>query len=128
MKRRIAAALIAVIAMQPVAAFAQCTLYQHRDYGGARFVLGNGDTLFMKNNPNPGLGSTTNGHGDETYYNKSWNDEVSSFKLSPGCTIALWKNHDRKGDRWSTDKSYKYVGSKWNDEASTAQCTCRPVG
>lgn len=127
-KRRLAAIIVAILAIQPVAAFANCTLYQHRDFGGARFVLGNGDTLFMKNNPNPGIGTTTNGHGYEVFYNRSWNDQVSSFKVSAGCTLTLWKNHDYKGDRWATSQSYKYVGSRWNDEASTAQCLCRPVG
>src|SRR5690606_24677400 len=82
MKRRIvAAALAAIVLIQPVAAFAQCTIYEHRDFGGSSMTLGHGDTLFMKNNPNPGYSSTTNGHGFENFYSRWWNDKVSSFRV-----------------------------------------------
>ncbi|ODT48205.1 hypothetical protein [Devosia sp. 63-57] len=125
MKRRLAAALVAILAIQPVAAFAQCHIYQHRDYGGSRWTVGSNTILYMKNNPNPGFSSTTNGHGIDPEYNKSWNDQLSSFKVAPGCTITLWKNHDAKGDRWEANSNYSYVGGKWNDEASTVMCSCR---
>jgi syncollin len=103
-----------------------CTIYQHRDYGGSAYRLGHLDRMKMVHGES--LGCTTNGHGggcESVLYEPSWNDQVSSFKVAPGCTITLWQHVNEGGARFRTYKSYRYVGSGWNDEASEALCTCR---
>jgi hypothetical protein len=60
-----------------------------------------------------------------TYFEPSWNDQVSSFKVSQGCTLTLWQHVNQGGAQFKSAKSYKYVGSGWNDQASEAYCYCR---
>jgi hypothetical protein len=109
----------------PAAAQAGCTLYEHRDYGGASWYLGNLETMVMVDGED--LGCTTNGHGGgcmSYIYEGSWNDVLSSFELSYDCHIVLYEHIDEGGARWETYDSYYYVGSGWNDEVSEAQCWC----
>lgn len=106
-------------------AFAGCTLYQHRDYGGSHYSLGHFDRMKMVNGES--LGCTTNGHGngcESTIYEPSWNDELSSYRVSNGCRITMWQHVNEGGARWRSHKSYKYVGSRWNDEVSEVLCMC----
>jgi hypothetical protein len=99
-----------------------CTLFEHRDYGGAHKRLANGDDLLMINDPQPDVG-TSNGVFNIRYDN-SWNDVVSSFKVDPSCTLTLWQHVNKGGARFRSKISYRYVGSRWNDQASEAMCTC----
>jgi syncollin len=53
-------------------ALANCTIYQHRDYGGSSWTLGHFDRMKMVNGES--LGGTTNGHGggcESTLYEPS---------------------------------------------------------
>lgn len=107
-------------------ASAGCTLFQHRDFGGSRYNLGHLDRMIMVRGESTGC--TTNGHGggcESTLYEPSWNDQVSSFKVTPGCTLTMWQHVNQSGARFHTSKSYRYVGDRWNDQASEALCVCR---
>ena len=108
----------------PAIAEAGCTIFEHRDYGGAKFTLQDNDRLVMVQGES--IGVTTNGHGgsSRTLYRAAWNDHLSSFQVTQGCTITLWEHIDQGGARWRTYKSYKYVGDAWNDEVSEVLCTC----
>ena len=108
----------------PAIAVGNCILYEHRDYGGAHFTLYDNDRLIMVQGES--IGTTTNGHGpsSRTLYRAPWNDVVSSFRVTDGCVLTLWEHIDEEGARWRTNKSYRYVGDGWNDEASEALCTC----
>jgi hypothetical protein len=109
----------------PAITEAGCAIFEHRDYGGAKFSLGDNDRIIMA--AGESIGVTTNGHGGSDYsirYRPAWNDAVSSFQVTPGCTITLWEHINEGGARWRTYKSYKYVGDAWNDEVSEVLCTC----
>jgi hypothetical protein len=115
----------AMIAGSVATVHAGCTLFQHRDYGGARKNLGHFDRVKMVRGES--IGCTTNGHGDgceSTLYDHTWNDHVSSWKLTNGCRLTVWEDVNEGGAWWRTSKSYRYVGGDWNDEVSEALCMC----
>ena len=97
-----------------------CTIYQDRDYGGSHWVLRNGDDMKMISVPD--VGTSDGIH--RFIYQPSWNDNVSSFKVEPGCTLTLWEHVDHGGHYFRSNKSYTYVGDRWNDKASEAVCEC----
>jgi syncollin len=97
-----------------------CTIYQNRDYGGSHWVLRNGDDMKMVNSPEYGTSDGIH----RFIYQPSWNDQVSSFKVTRGCTLTLWENVNLGGHYFRSNKSYTYVGSRWNDKASEAICEC----
>jgi len=97
-----------------------CTIFEHRDYGGAHWTLQNGDDMKMINPPNLGISDGIH----RFIYEASWNDKVSSFKVGPTCTLTLWEHVDHGGHHFRTNKNYKYVGDSWNDKASEAICEC----
>lgn len=112
--------------LAPAVANAGCTLFQHRDYRGSSYTLDHFERMIMVNGES--LGCTTNGHGggcESTTYEPSWNDQVSSFKVTPGCTLTMWQHINQGGARFRSSVSYKYVGSRWNDQASEALCMCQ---
>ena len=101
--------------------FATCTLYQHRDYGGSHWTLHNGDDMKMVGQPDVGVSDGIH----RFLYDPSWNDQVSSFKVTDGCTLTLWEHVDLGGASFRSNRSYSYVGDGWNDKASEAICECR---
>ena len=107
-------------AAQAAGRAATCTIYEHRDYGGAHWTLRNGDDLKMVRAPE--FGTSDGIH--RFLYEPSWNDKVSSFKVDPTCTLTLWEHVDHGGHHFRSDRSYKYVGDRWNDKASEAVCEC----
>ena len=113
------AIVAAGVAILPLAAEAGCNLFEHRDYGGASWYMEPYERLIMTDGES--YGSTTSGN---TYYESTWNDSVSSFRLDSGCTLTLWVDVNEGGAYFQTSDSYKYVGGDWNDEASEALCTC----
>ena len=117
------ALLIAIISI-PAAAEASCRIFQHRDFTGSSLTLFDNDRVIMAQGES--IGMTTNGHGGSyrIRYRPDWNDHVSSFSVTQGCTITLWEHINEEGARWRTYKSYKYVGDGWNDEVSEVLCTC----
>jgi len=117
-----AAAIMGV--MTPVSAWADCILYEHRDFGGAYYYLGNGDRMRMVNGENTGCIRSNGTRCGYTYYEPSLNDAVSSFRATGGCTLTLWEDIDQGGAYFRSSRSYSYVGDDWNDEASEALCVC----
>lgn len=113
MKHSLVTTLIAVATIvAPVAAEAGCTLYQHRDYGGSRWGLDDYERMIMIDGEP--LGCTTNGHGDgceSTTYNSSWNDHVSSFKVTSGCTLTMWEHINQGGARLSRPAATNMSGA-----------------
>jgi hypothetical protein len=70
-----------------MAAEAGCRLFEHRDYGGAGYTLNHFERMKMVNGES--VGCTTHGHGggcESIHYEPSWNDQVSSFKVTPAGT------------------------------------------
>jgi syncollin len=120
----LAAAILCTVSAST--ALATCTLYQHRDYGGAYWILHHNDRMIMARGES--IGTTTNGHcpscDSRTLYRPDWNDHVSSFRVSGGCTLTMWEHIDQRGARFRSNRSYRYVGSGWNDRASEAFCSC----
>ena len=98
-----------------------CTLYEDRDFGGARWMLRNGDVMRMIRQPE--VGTSDGIH--RFIYQPSWNDMVSSFKVDSGCTLTLWEHINRGGSYFRATKSRTYVGDSWNDKASEAVCECQ---
>ena len=116
--------LMTAIISTPAIAEASCTIFQHRDFGGVSLTLFDNDRVIMAQGES--IGMTTNGHGGSyrIRYRPDWNDHVSSFRVTQGCTISLWEHINEEGARWRTFKSYKYVGDGWNDEVSEVLCSC----
>ena len=110
------------VAFSSVSAWANCTVYQHRDYGGAHWTLGSQDELQMGGGEP--MGKTG---GGRINYRPDWNDQISSFRVTQGCTITLWQHAGTSGygARFRSSSSYNYVGGSWNDQASWAYCSCR---
>lgn len=114
------AALISAL-LYGVPAWAGCTVYEHRDYGGAHWGLGSFDELQMGGGEP--MGKTGEGR---IFYRTDWNDKISSFRVTPGCHITLWQHAGTTGNgaTFEASRSYSYVGSRWNDQASWAYCYC----
>jgi peptidase inhibitor family I36 len=114
---------LAGITASSIAAEATCTVYQHRDYKGSHWTLRGREALQVAGEP---CGAT--GGDYRIYYQPSWNDQVSSFRVTNGCTITLWE-HARGcgggGHHFRSNRSYTYVGDAWNDKTSFVDCVCR---
>ncbi len=116
---------IGLITLAPAIANAGCRIFQHRDYGGSGYTLNHMERMIMVNGEDTGCVTSQGGDCGTTIYNASWNDQVSSFKVTPGCTLTLWVHINQGGSRFRSSKSYLYVGSSWNDQASEALCMCQ---
>ena len=105
---------------------ATCTVYQHRDYGGAHWTLGPADEMQMGGGE-PIAKQTYDGPNiGQIYYRPDWNDQISSFKVTGGCNLTLWQHASTQGygPTFKSSTSYRYVGDRWNDQASWAFCDC----
>lgn len=111
-------------------AYAQdCKVFQHRDYGGAHWGINAGELLAGLRDP--GINQTCSHTNCHIYWRSDWNDQISSFRVRRGCTIVLWQHIDGSaipptgfGARFRSNRSYRYVGSRWNDQTSLVQCHC----
>jgi hypothetical protein len=114
-------AVVALLIPMPAAAETGCILYQHRDYGGAHWHMARNS--FMQMGGGEPIGAT----GMIDYYRRDWNDQVSSFRVvGHRCTLTLYEHAGTwgYGATFRSTVSYKYVGSRWNDKASWAVCSC----
>src|SRR5688572_23562523 len=127
--RALGAATLAVaiaLAASATPAAANCIVYQHRDFKGSHYGLNDGDTLQMGGE----RCGHTQSHGaprSRMLYNTTWNDQVSSFKVSNGCTVTLWQHIQGcrgGGAYFRANRSYSYVGTRWNDQTSFVECNC----
>ncbi|QWF16932.1 hypothetical protein [Lysobacter capsici] len=107
-----------------------CTVFEHRDYGGARRSIAAGEVLAGLEDP--GVNQTCSHSNCAIDWQPNWNDDISSFRVRKGCTITLSEHIDGSripprgyGAHFRSSKSYRYVGSAWNDKASLVECSCR---
>lgn len=107
-----------------------CTVYQHRDYEGAHWGIDAGERLAGLDDP--GINQSCSHSNCTIYWKAGWNDQVSSFRVRKGCTITLSEHIDGGripprgyGAHFRSSKSYRYVGDRWNDQASLVECSCR---
>lgn len=109
---------------------AGCTLYQHRDYGGSYYELGDNTSVVMARGAAYCESTSSGGrHGNPKSGGcqeeaPSWNDQVSSFRVTSGCKLTLWQHINKGGARFVRSNNVKYVGGSWNDQASEALCSC----
>lgn len=59
------------------------------------------------------------------YLGKRWNDEISSLRCSPGCTLTAYEHRDFKGATQEFSGSTPFVGAGWNDRISSIRIRCR---
>lgn len=81
-----------------------CYAYEHRGFDGDRQTLG------MRRIMN--------------YVGSSFNDEISSFRVAPGCKIVAWEYRDKGGEETTFYSDAEYVGDTWNDRISSYACRC----
>ncbi len=110
------------------AALANCVVYEHRDFKGARLPIESG--LRVKMILPPEIGCTTNGHGgpgdcDNNAYEPGWNDRISSYRVTSRCTLKMWEHVGARGWELTRTGNLAYIGNRRNDEVSEALCTCR---
>lgn len=56
----------------------------------------------------------------------SWNDKVSAVRVPDNCQLTVYQDIDYEGDSRSFGPSgVAYVGNLWNDQISSAVCSCR---
>jgi hypothetical protein len=106
-----------------------CRVFQHRDYGGASWGLLSGERLAGINSD---INQTCSHVNCTIFWRPDWNDQISSFRVRSGCTITLWQHIDGSrlpprgyGAHFRSSRSYRYVGSRWNDQTSLVECRCR---
>ena len=51
------------------------------------------------------------------------NDQVTSVRVNPGCTLKLFKDHKNVGLLYSTSADVRSL--LYNDQASSLSCTCQ---
>ena len=83
---------------------ADCTIYDYADYSGTSRSLSPGERL----------GSL--GH--------SWDNKVSSVQTTPNCKVTLYADANFKGDTKVLTGQTRYLGSLWDNQTSSAICTC----
>ena len=54
------------------------------------------------------------------------NDQASSVKVKPGCTLKLFKDHDNVGLLYSLTADVPFL-SAHNDQVSSLSCTCQGI-
>ncbi len=117
----VACLLAGALYVVPRTAEAGCRLYQEPNYGGAAYTLGSLDRLRMT----PAETSACTGpECGRVVYEASWNNRISSFKVSEGCTLTLWRAGDEKHAHLRATRSALAMGRTWDNAASEALCQC----
>jgi hypothetical protein len=52
------------------------------------------------------------------------NDQLTSVRVRPGCTLHLFKNSNNDGFLESLTSDISYHGTIYNDQVSSLSCTC----
>lgn len=87
---------------------AACTVYEHAQYGGERWVLGRNESI-----GNVG---------------RRWNDRISSVECRPGCALIAHEDVDFRGRQVRYEGDTRFVGPQWNDRISALRVECRGGG
>jgi Peptidase inhibitor family I36 len=88
----------------PDVPFKGCILFEHINFGGAKFTI--------------------RGNTDLSYIGSRWNDKVSSIACNPYCGVTVFEHRDFKGASWKVGANIQYVGDRWNDKISSAKVRC----
>lgn len=97
---------VTLIAMlMTVNAMAGCTIYKNKKYMGASIEMAAGQEI--------------------SSFDRKWDNEISSLKVSPGCTLTVWRSDDFKGKNKEFTDSLEYIGNSWNDIISSVKCSCQ---
>ena len=118
----VACLLAGALYVVPHTAQAGCRLYQERNFSGPAYTLGSLDRLKMTP-PSDAAGCDGAACG-RVAYETSWNNRVSSFKVSEGCTLTLWRAGDDNGAHLRATRSALAMGPAWDNAASEALCQC----
>lgn len=121
----VACLLAGALYVAPRSAEAGCRLYQERNYGGSAYTLGSLDRMKMAPAPASATPSSAQEEDGRVIYDTSWNNRISSFRLSNGCTLTLWRNARKDGAHLHAARSTVYVGAAWDNAASEALCQCQ---
>jgi hypothetical protein len=67
---------------------------------------------------------------DISYVGNTWNDEISSMRVSPRCRLRVWDHAGKRGSHltYSTggrSREVSWMGMLWDDRVSSLSCTCR---
>ena len=115
---------LVMVSVATEARAADCTVYQHRDYGGAYWYLNDLESLIAVDDSAVGMSGLVGIH-----YRPDWNDTISSFRLAPACMLRTYEHFksfpDNGGGMYREwNASMKYVGGAWNDKITVAKCIC----
>lgn len=103
---------------------AGCTIFQHSNYEGASFTLNHLERIIMVKGRNSKCVTDAGRNCGSVVYEASWNDQVSSFTVTSGCTLTIWEHINEGGAKVIATKSFSYIGDRWNDQVSEAFCLC----
>ena len=108
MKTKIATGVVLAAAWLFASAqvYADCTLYDYSALRGDPRSLGAGERL-------GNLGAR-------------WDNRTSSVDVSNNCKLTLYSDANFRGDSKVINASTHYLGSLWDNQASSAMCTCPP--
>lgn len=104
---------------------ADCVVFEHRDFKGARLDIHNFERIKMTNGES--VGCTTNGHSAgcwSTLHRPAWNDKISSYWVRRGCVLEMWEHVDARGWQLTRTGAMAFIGGKRNDKVSEALCRC----
>lgn len=92
----------------PGGRFLGCTVYRDANYQGPREFARDGDA--------------------PAFVGQAWNDQVSSLRCDPGCTLEAYEHADFAGLREIYRGDVAFVGPAWNDRISAWRVNCRRGG
>jgi hypothetical protein len=85
---------------------APCEMYQHADFRGWRYLV--------------------KANSKDEFVGKEYNDQVSAVRVPTGCRLTVYQHSKFKGKSKNFGPgSHRYIGGSWNDQISSASCSCR---
>ena len=86
-------------------AMAGCTIYKNKNFLGASKDIAAGQEISV--------------------FERGWDNQITSVKVSSGCQLTVWQKKDFKGKKQEFAENAQNVGNRWNDIASSAKCSCQ---
>jgi len=85
-------------------AMAGCTVYKGKKFLGTSLEIAAGQEI--------------------SSFDRKWDNQITSVKVSSGCQFTVWKDADFQGDTMEFTENTKYIGSM-DDTISSAKCLCQ---
>lgn len=101
-----AGALATVLLLLTPNLYAECNLYDLGNFGGSPRTLAPGERL-------GNLG-------------RSWDNRTSSINMTDNCKVTIYADPNFKGESKTLTTSSNSLGSLWDNQASSAVCSCTP--